>query len=484
MDRDTDLARKDWYQLVAPAAAYNWPETLTLDDYELVPYEAKVGPTRGGAPTIYRKNVLTAGADEVRRSPGHLVEISSALEQEFSWSIALAARGTGETQEVLLEIAGSATSEPDAWVALQFLQRPDGVTTEAADLVRTLSLVRLSFIGMPAKEGHAGTCREAVEVMAPAPRSRLRSEVPGGRRPVVALLDSGVGSHHWLGTADPNGSDERICIDAADLGFVPVGPALPPRSTITSLHAGELETHAGHGTFIAGLIRQLAPDAQVLSMHVMHGDGVLEEGAVMGALQWLLGRVRRAADDPSLFVDVICLSFGYYEQQPVDSQTADLRCVLGELGSLGVRVVASAGNHHNDSPVYPAAFAGKRYASEAPRTRLISVGALNPDGSRAAYSNYGSWVRWWEVGTALMSTMPVFGKMLPAKNILEYQPEHLVAGFATWGGTSFSAAVLAGRLARALVDNAAHDGADSMLDMSVASAHRRAARAFKAVRRT
>ena len=47
---------------------------------------------------------------------------------------------------------------------------------------------------------------------------------------------------------------------------------------------GELDTHTGHGTFIAGIVRQVVPDAEVLAIRVMHGDGIVYEGDLLCAL--------------------------------------------------------------------------------------------------------------------------------------------------------------------------------------------------------
>ena len=43
--------------------------------------------------------------------------------------------------------------------------------------------------------------------------------------------------------------------------------------------------YTGHGSFIAGLIRQVVPDATVLSIRIMHGDGIVYEGDLLYALR-------------------------------------------------------------------------------------------------------------------------------------------------------------------------------------------------------
>jgi subtilisin family serine protease len=85
------------------------------------------------------------------------------------------------------------------------------------------------------------------------------------------------------------------------------------------------------------------------------------------------------------------------------------------------------------------------------------VGALNPDGTVALFSNDGSWVRFWRPGACLVSTLPTtFDGSEQARSILTGQrgevraaldPDDFTAGFAVWSGTSFAAPFLAGQLA-------------------------------------
>ena len=71
---------------------------------------------------------------------------------------------------------------------------------------------------------------------------------------------------------------------------------------------------------------------------------------------------------------------------------------------MGVVVVAAAGNYSTSRRFYPAAFA-QRPASPG-QVPLISVGALNPNGSKAIFSDDGHWVTAWAAGGAVVSTLP------------------------------------------------------------------------------
>ena len=57
---------------------------------------------------------------------------------------------------------------------------------------------------------------------------------------------------------------------------------------------GELASDTGHSTFISGIVRQLAPDARVLAIRIMHGDGIVYEGDLLCALHQLANRVAAA----------------------------------------------------------------------------------------------------------------------------------------------------------------------------------------------
>jgi subtilisin family serine protease len=131
--------------------------------------------------------------------------------------------------------------------------------------------------------------------------------------------------------------------------------------------------------------------------------------------------------------------------------------------------VAAAGNLSTTRKFYPAAFAQR--PAPAGQVPLISVGALNPNGSRAVFSDGGRWVTAWAPGGVVVSTMPtdVNGSRspelrLPAHPAGPLPPGHARAahrealdpddysrGWAVWSGTSFSAPLLAAHFVRTLL---------------------------------
>jgi subtilisin family serine protease len=112
----------------------------------------------------------------------------------------------------------------------------------------------------------------------------------------------------------------------------------------------------------------------------------------------------------------------------------------------------------------------------APALPVVSVGAQNPNGTDALFSNVGSWVVTYRQGAAIMSTMPPnfqggFEPMArthsPDGRLREaLDPDDFSSGFGLWSGTSFSAPVAAGAVACALLGQI--EPADQVADAATA----------------
>ncbi len=256
---------------------------------------------------------------------------------------------------------------------------------------------------------------------------------PPQRPPVIALLDSGVQPHDWL----PQGGDVPFVVDAASKYQWPA-PALHQPAPPPGVPLPFYGSHYGHATFIAGLIRRQAPDAQVLSMQVMNNAGQVSPDHVVKALTWLAKHpetgVRHRADVPS---------GGLAESGDADLNR--LRKAIGRLNQMPI--VCSAGNDGSDHTVYPAALAAEQ------KLHVTSVGAFTTPTERAPYSNYGPWVQEWQKGTNLVSTMPLtttdIGKNGEERQAASGAPDVSATGngYAWWSGTSFAAALYAAELA-------------------------------------
>jgi hypothetical protein len=297
-----------------------------------------------------------------------------------------------------------------------------------------------------------------------------RDEV-GTRRPVVAVLDTGCGQHPWL----PDSIVDRApTVDGTPQGHLIGTPADATEVTgvVDDPLEGDLDVAAGHGTFIAGLIRQLCPDADILAVHVAAGGGAVAEDGLLDALGRLVCRQQLAVNgSPELLVDVVSLSLGYYDEQAgTGTFPTRLQASLDALGRLGTAVVVSAGNDATTRPMYPAALTphpgGHVGVPDHDCVPVMSVGATNPDGTIALFSNAGGWVACHRPGAGLVSTFPTtFDASAQAAYAGRFantarstiDPDNFTSGFGTWSGTSFAAPILAAHLAQAMLDGGCGD---------------------------
>jgi hypothetical protein len=424
-----------------------------------------VGTDDNGLPFAYHRSVLRTDPDRVDET---LREIERIQEDQDPILKGLRIRRHPSRGDGFLELNGR--DDVDARKVRNAL-RSKGLTVRLQP-----GYFAPEFKGLPAKHGH-GTGREGIYLVgfAPPPGSPA---LKAGRRPVVAVLDTPVREHRWLGDGD---GDDSFWRDARRVGV----PWIPNFDVPEESADGRL-CAAGHGTFIAGMVRLLAPDARVLSVPVMDGDGVVDERLVLDALSWLLKRVNGAGDGRQEgFVDVVNLSFGrYLGADEHDPDTAQIGTVLGELAQLGVRVVASAGNLAKPDDVFPAKLGDDK---DVPgHTALVSVGALDPDGTQAAYTSTAGWVTVQAPGTAVVSTLPKFDHTeypLPEDrddhgDLTNPDPNFQASGIGQWSGTSFAAGWVSASIAAKLLEQAAPG---SLVDTSPAAAGARAKSAWDAV---
>jgi hypothetical protein len=232
------------------------------------------------------------------------------------------------------------------------------------------------------------------------------------------------------------------------------------------------------------------PDATVLSIHIMHPDGIVYEGDLLCALGLLASRVANAQKDKNLalMIDALSLSLGYFSESAADvTYTSELHRVIGALQARGVLVTAAAGNYATSRDFYPAAFAGQPPAAD--QVPLISVGALNPNGTRAVFSDGGRWVTGWAPGAAVISTFPVDVNgsiqpdiMVPGESRQSLDLDDFSSGFAAWSGTSFAAPLLAANVIRAVLKPLQRDKPDPALRLDVQGTRAAIERALRALR--
>lgn len=160
----------------------------------------------------------------------------------------------------------------------------------------------------------------------------------------------------------------------------------------------------GHGTYVAGVVALMAPEARILPMRVLDSDG-------QGNLFVVAEAIRDAVDAGA---NVINLSFG----NATKPKPAALEEAIKDARKRGAVVTASAGNESSTVEQYPALL-----------SELLGVGALAADGKRLApFSNSGSWVDVAAPGDRVVGPVPG-------------------GRYAYWSGTSVAAPFVAGQAA-------------------------------------
>ena len=224
-----------------------------------------------------------------------------------------------------------------------------------------------------------------------------------GQGAVIAIIDTGVdGSHPFItshiwqdhrenGEVPGDGVDDDhdgLIDDSQGWDFVDNDP------NPTEQAADPATTVAGHGTFIAGLINMLAPDAILMPIRAFSQAGESDEFTVAEAIKY-------ATDHGA---SIINMSFGSYDDSDV------LRDAISYAAQQNVVLIAAMGNEGTDEhPLYPARL----------NDDVMGIAAIDYAGLKTYFSNYGTYASVSAPGLQLVSLYPG-------------------GAFAVWSGTSFS----------------------------------------------
>lgn len=403
-------------------------------------------------------HLLVAGGDGLDQAMRGLRRAASAL----GWDVALR-NLDGSDLDVATALSRAARGRerydlPTVYRA-QIASRSDSGTRHPIDARRLrdatlddpdVTGVSLDYILTLDRSPGSGV-RQVAAWAGPPPR-RTVTVRRGGRRPVVAVLDTGCGVHPWL---DDDVVTRSPAVDGAVIGLTDPDTDPDTVGDVTGVLDGEIDAVSGHGTFIAGIVRQVCPDADIVTARVTDSDGTVREGAFFYAVRTLVKGMLLPADEGGVTIDVLNLSLSSYDAHPSDLLDRALVELLRRARECGCAVVCSAGNEGIDRPTFPAA--AWEQSDSATRAPHVAVGAADRHGEVASFSNHGPWVHVYVPGVDVHSAYPpldggaqaVIALPHPVRETMDV--DDFRGGFAIWSGTSFAAPFAAAMLARVLV---------------------------------
>jgi len=235
-------------------------------------------------------------------------------------------------------------------------------------------------------------------------------QISTGAGTVVAVLDTGVDPAHPELAGRVMSSGYNFITNSsltADLG-----------DAIDNDGDGLTDEMVGHGTFVAGLVALVAPDAKILPIVVLDSDGVGDSFEIAKGMYYAIDHG----------VEVINMSLGStYKSSAVEDATDYAK-------SLGIPVVSAGGNQN----------VGESYEEfPAAGSDGFGVAAVGPDDVRADFSNYNDKFFISAPGTSeLTGSDP--GDFNPSASIISTLPG---GGYGAWEGTSFATPLVAGTVA-------------------------------------
>ena len=261
--------------------------------------------------------------------------------------ITVAPGTTLEAFQTLLAQLGATIIEAHPGLGIYRLRFPPGTNIEA--LITQLARNELIRHAEPNYAYRMPSGEYAPLTSAAAPTALRRVNAPASSGNALAILDSGL---TLLPELQPS------LIGAYD--------SFDPESDISD--------PAGHGTQMALIASgAIVPDGglpsaegiPLIAIRAFDSNGYTSTAELLRAVDYALNGGAR----------VINMSWG------TETDSEFLRRIAAYAQARGALVVASAGNEPTGKPVYPAACPG-----------VLSVGAVNPDGSSWEKSNYGDFV--------------------------------------------------------------------------------------------
>jgi subtilisin family serine protease len=249
--------------------------------------------------------------------------------------------------------------------------------------------------------------------------------------------------------SDPAMDGSGVSVAVVDTGFLPaVAQQHAWLAGVTGdkedFKAPQIRPFAGHGTFVAGIVRCLAPRAEIRVEGFLRHGGTIFESEIVTQLDEALDRVP----------DVICLAAGTTTRRNLNLLGFEALWQHRLRHYKGTVLVAAAGNDGNRGPFWPAAFPW-----------AVSVGALDPHDNRARFTNYGSWVDVYTLGVDIVNAFPK-GTYTYQEGRRKGRKREFKHGMARWSGTSFATPIVAGMIAARMsaTGESGRQAADALLE--------------------
>lgn len=187
--------------------------------------------------------------------------------------------------------------------------------------------------------------------------NRMSLNIAQGDGTKIAIIDSGVDVNHPILVGKINSEDSRSYVT----GESSIGDS------------------NGHGTGVAGIIAQVAPETEMTIYRVIDAE--------TGDSEWTISAIIQAANDGN---DIINMSLGTYKCEDVESELLTIEAferAIEYAETKNCLVVASAGNKSLNLDQYYETEHIKHLPGGV--QKAITVSAINGT-SLASYSNYGS----------------------------------------------------------------------------------------------
>lgn len=329
--------------------------------------------------------------------------------------------GAGTSEEVIpglstYEIPPRARGEGDALVTL------DELDTNLRQGIATPDHM-LYVVGNPGKP-----CPATEPLLPPSaePVPALSKSPNAGKGVRVSVVDTG-----WHSPAAQDGDSPWLAsgVEGDEEQFAKVGDD-------TIIHQ-----YGGHGTFVAGVLKCVAPAVDVEVEGFLTKGGAIWESDIARELNQAMLDYE---DDPTTRKfdpkppDIISISAGSHTRNDAGLLAFEILARLYRWAEDGgPLVVAAAGNEGKDKQFYPAAY-----------DWVLGVGSLDRDGRMSDFSNFGSWVDVYAHGRDLVNAFPTgtYEYVEPASGKLKGTKQGFT-GLARWSGTSFATPIVSGLIA-------------------------------------